>query len=265
MSVGRSVRQSSRRYSVGTRNALHAICGGKCQNPDCCAPHVVRFATENNPTVTAEIAHIVASADDGPRADPSMPLEERDRFGNLLILCDVCHAMVDAPQNLGVYTVELLQNWRMAGLGAYAASLKRHIPRFELADLQAVCGHLVGQLSRPGYTDVHLIDPEQKMGINRIAPEFNALIQLGEMRQKRIQSFIREQEQLQPGYGNRLTGWFIQRYGVYYADHGKEEADVIYVRLYEDVRGSATGPLMEAVAASVLAYFFVECDIFQKE
>jgi hypothetical protein len=47
----------------------------------------------------AEMAHVFAANDTGPRANPDLSLEERGAFENLVMLCANCHTMVDkAPR-----------------------------------------------------------------------------------------------------------------------------------------------------------------------
>ncbi len=47
----------------------------------------------------AERAHIVAHSDEGPRARPDLPSEERAGPSNLVLLCPTCHTEVDkAPK-----------------------------------------------------------------------------------------------------------------------------------------------------------------------
>ncbi|MFT3814969.1 MAG: hypothetical protein QM740_16590 [Acidovorax sp.] len=43
----------------------------------------------------AEMAHVFAASDDGPRARPDLTPEERGAFENLIVLCANCHTAVD--------------------------------------------------------------------------------------------------------------------------------------------------------------------------
>lgn len=56
---------------------------------------------------TAEVAHIVALGDNGPRAVPSVPVERRNAVENLMFLCPSCHSRVDKNSGDG-YSIELL-------------------------------------------------------------------------------------------------------------------------------------------------------------
>jgi hypothetical protein len=64
-----------------------------------------------DPTVISEIAHIVAQKPDGPRGEHPLPLDQRDRYDNLVLLCEEHHDIVD--QNEHVYTVEVLKQMKL--------------------------------------------------------------------------------------------------------------------------------------------------------
>jgi hypothetical protein len=52
-------------------------------------------ATTTATALIGEMTHIVAESDSGPRANPSMPIEERNSYGNLLLLCPTDHSRID--------------------------------------------------------------------------------------------------------------------------------------------------------------------------
>src|SRR5690242_17204117 len=61
----------------------------------------------DDPTLVGENCHIVAESEDGPRANPAIPIEQRNSYANLILLCRNDHKIVDAQ--VGEYTVERLQ------------------------------------------------------------------------------------------------------------------------------------------------------------
>lgn len=92
-----------------TKFRLFAASGGYCQNPEC----LVKLFDElplGGPIHIAEMAHIAAANDDGPRAIPGLTPEERGAFENLILLCANCHTRVDkAPED---YTDSRIQEWK---------------------------------------------------------------------------------------------------------------------------------------------------------
>ena len=63
-----------------------------------------------DPTVVSEIAHIVARKPDGPRGDYDLPIEARDRYTNLILLCERHHKIVDS--NPDAYPVAKLRQMK---------------------------------------------------------------------------------------------------------------------------------------------------------
>lgn len=62
--------------------------------------------------VLAQICHIEASSNRGPRANPDTPAAERDDPDNLLLLCPTHHAKVDGQYE--TYPTALLREWKEA-------------------------------------------------------------------------------------------------------------------------------------------------------
>lgn len=76
-----------------TQLRLFADSGGFCQKPDCLKALFIELGAQN--LHIGEMAHIVAAADDGPRARPRLSKEERGAYANLILLCPTCHTIVD--------------------------------------------------------------------------------------------------------------------------------------------------------------------------
>jgi len=76
-----------------TKLRLFADAAGRCQNPGC-NEHLFIDAGRKNIHI-AEMAHVFAAADDGPRANIELTEAERGRFGNLILLCPNCHTIID--------------------------------------------------------------------------------------------------------------------------------------------------------------------------
>ncbi len=86
-----------------TVKRLFALSRNRCAYPKCETP-IVHPKTN---TITGDICHIKAQHAGGPRYDPKQAEDERHAFENLLLLCKVCHRIVDDRPD--IHTVELLQ------------------------------------------------------------------------------------------------------------------------------------------------------------
>jgi hypothetical protein len=95
-----------------------------------CRRQLVEDASEtDDPTLVGENCHIVADKDDGPRGDPTMSVEDRNRYANLILLCCTDHKIID--DQVANWPVERLKDlkrehetWVKQALGLDPASLR---------------------------------------------------------------------------------------------------------------------------------------------
>ena len=91
-----------------TRLKLWVEAAGRCEFPGCNEP-----IWRNNLTLSdgnfGEVAHIIASSEDGPRGSEESA-DLRIDYSNLMLLCQRCHKEIDdAPDR---YPTELLRRWK---------------------------------------------------------------------------------------------------------------------------------------------------------
>ncbi len=87
-----------------TIRKLFARSSNRCAFPDCHTAIVDR----DTDTIVGEVCHIRAQKEGGPRFDAGQTSEERHSLGNLVLMCGVHHKIIDADENVSVYTVERL-------------------------------------------------------------------------------------------------------------------------------------------------------------
>lgn len=91
---------------------LVAAAGGFCERPGCRTGSLWHELPNGDAVKLAEVAHIVAASDDGPRGREDVGTPDLVSFDNLILLCPTCHTIVDrAPDD---YPVEALQAWKAA-------------------------------------------------------------------------------------------------------------------------------------------------------
>lgn len=91
-----------------TQRKLFAASGGYCQNPACNRELFVDLPEKE--FHVAEMAHVFAAGDAGPRARPRMSRKERGSFENLIMLCSLCHTAIDkAPE---AYPDTMILGWK---------------------------------------------------------------------------------------------------------------------------------------------------------
>ncbi len=94
---------------IKVQRKLWANSGGYCENPGCHC-ELLPFFESGKITSIEEMAHIIGQKQNGPRGDDELPLNERDVFENLVLLCPTCHAMID--KNPELFPKETIIQWK---------------------------------------------------------------------------------------------------------------------------------------------------------
>jgi Arc/MetJ-type ribon-helix-helix transcriptional regulator len=112
--------------NLHTQRRLFAASAGYCQNPACTRELFIEYP--NAHIHVAEMAHVFAASEDGPRSNRSLTKAERGSFENLILLCSLCHTIIDkAPEE---YPDSLILKWKrnhteklraLFGSGKYAS------------------------------------------------------------------------------------------------------------------------------------------------
>ncbi len=87
---------------------LFAKSGNLCAFPSCQTPIIANEGDEDK--LLAEMAHIIAYKDDGPRSDPNLPISERNKASNLILFCPTHHTIVDKFEYQ--YNVQVLREMK---------------------------------------------------------------------------------------------------------------------------------------------------------
>ena len=90
--------------------ALLQKSGNRCAFPYCGEVLLGEGTDVEDPVILSKIAHIVGESLDGPRGRHPLPLAERDKESNLLLLCGKHHDIIDGQPQL--YTVERLRQFK---------------------------------------------------------------------------------------------------------------------------------------------------------
>lgn len=94
-----------------------ARAGWRCSMDGC----GVELITAGDPSIIGEIAHIVGQSQTGPRGQHPMPLADRDRFPNLMLMCPTHHTMIDKDE--AAWPVDVLVDMKTRHESAIAKRL----------------------------------------------------------------------------------------------------------------------------------------------
>jgi hypothetical protein len=144
-----------------TRIRLFADSAGYCQNPGCSRELFVDL--ESGSIHVAEMAHIFAANDDGPRGNAELSEEERGDYENLILLCANCHTMIDkAPDDFPDATIRAWKRERVERLAGLFGAV--HLPSREA--VRALIEPLM-------YENKHILDEYGPQTDVRYDPESN--------------------------------------------------------------------------------------------
>lgn len=97
--------------------------GNCCAFPECTKSLVSPLTPGDGAAPSSEVAHIVANSMEGPRGDFPLPVEERDRYQNLILLCEEHHHLIDAQPR--THTVERLRQIKYDHESMVAEAVRR--------------------------------------------------------------------------------------------------------------------------------------------
>ena len=111
--------------SVKTHKMLWGRSGNKCA---ICKTDLAEDITETDDySILGEEAHIVAREETGPRGKSTLIEQERDKYSNLILLCQKHHKIIDDHES--VYPVEKLLEIKQQHLDWVKANLNIDIPK----------------------------------------------------------------------------------------------------------------------------------------
>jgi hypothetical protein len=96
--------------SLKTHKMLWGRSGNMCAFPDCKQILVADETATDDPFVVGEEAHIVARKKKGPRGNDPLPMEKRDFYDNLILMCSIHHKIIDDQENS--YPVSTLKEYK---------------------------------------------------------------------------------------------------------------------------------------------------------
>lgn len=220
---------------------------------------------QDQDTVVAEIAHILAASPGGARYDASQNDDERAAISNLIVLCDRHHKVVDSQRVK--YTAEMLRNMKAQHEAAVSRGQLYVMNAVGFAELEAVCSSL--RLSPNAVSsgiEALVLPPgvSEKMEANDLGEVSAALIKTGIAKTTSVEAFISFSERGMPGFATRLQQWFKAKYAEGVLDSlSGDDLFSFMCTVALDNAGVNRNELLEAAAIAVVVHLFEICEIFE--
>ena len=257
-----------RSYTDRDLKLLFGRSGMFCAFPKCRALLIEPRTNVDDEVVIGQIAHIVAHADAGPRADAGFPATDRDRYPNLILLCPNHHALVDAQDS--TYTVEQMRNWK-ADLETWVEErLTEGMREIHFAELEVVCSALTSGLLPLASSALTAVPPPEKMAHNELTVLTSRRMTIGLMQAPQVADYLQEMAtRVDAGFPQRLRKGFVTEY-----ERLREEGmrgDALFLAIEIFAFEAAVSPdtsgderfVIRSAALAVLCHLFEVCDVFE--
>jgi hypothetical protein len=251
---------ATRSYRQRDLESLYGLAGGRCSFPECRQQLVHWGDSPDSPVILGQIGHIVAHSDNGPRADPAMPMEERRRYNNLILVCPTHHGLVDKLDS--IYTVAELRSYKATHERWVEECLTSAMDNVAPSELDVVCKAIDGS-NRLRSTSLTAVPPEDKMRHNDLGPAADRYLKIGLMQSEAVADYLEKMaSQLDAQFPARLRASFVEEYerlrvkGL--------NGDSLFLAL-ANFAGGLPAPSFERFAAglAVLSHLFQLCEVFE--
>lgn len=97
-------------FKARTKNVLAKCSGYRCNNPECRRMTIGAHSDPNKFISLGQACHIEAASPGGPRYNPALSAEERQKVTNGIWLCYSCSKLIDCDPDR--FTVDVLNSWK---------------------------------------------------------------------------------------------------------------------------------------------------------
>ncbi|MBL9000185.1 MAG: hypothetical protein JNK25_03500 [Phycisphaerae bacterium] len=252
-----SSKPPARRYSPKTIKLLFGFSAARCSK---CRRDVVAEATAKDPAVVlGKIAHIVGHSDIGPRAEPTFAKGLRNQYPNLLLLCGLCHDLVDAQDS--TFTCGQLRKLKKEHESWVRDKLAQAMPQIGFAELEVLSKGLLNAPSKP-VTTFKVTDPAKKMKRNGLTSEVRHSLTMGLAKAREVEGFVSHMAAIDDSYPERLKAGFVANYENFRKK--RLRGDSLFEALVQFAAGGSSDFKRTATSLAILAYLFEKCEVFER-
>lgn len=216
---------------------------------------------DSNVSNLSEMAHIYGEKPDAARYVEDMTDEYRQSYANLMAMCPRCHKEIDDDELR--YTPEVLQKMKKEHEQEIIQILENSINNVTNEELALTIKFLSKSCNLTSATDDYtVITPFEKINKNSLSLQVANFIKMGLAIFPLIQDYINKQSNIDINFAKNLKECFIEKYLKFKSQN--MNSDVIFAELWDFAKNGKTDNNSVAAALSVVSYFFLECDIFEK-
>ncbi len=257
--AGSATKKFSRNYSKTTLKILFGMSGNECAEPSCSQRVIAASTAESDEAVIAQISHIYALSDDGPRGKKGLAEAERNHHSNLLLLCPTHHTVVDAQHE--TYPAQDLLRWKQTHERKFSDGLAAKVSDVGYSELEVAAKAVMAtDASLNGSPSIPL-PPAQKIHKNELGNRTAHLLKMGAAKSHDVELALRNAAQLDDLFPYRLSAGFRAKYDEFYAD-GKR-GDDLFDALYVWAGGFNSDPVRQGAALCLLSHLFILCEVFE--
>lgn len=237
---------------------LYMLSGGQCAK---CKKQLFTTRADGNVSNLSEMAHIYGEKSNAARYLSTMTDEKRQSYNNLMTMCPTCHTEIDKDEI--TYTVEVLQNMKAEHEAEVTNRLENSINNVTCEELAMIIKYAFSSNTEHlTEEDYNIIAPKDKINKNNLSAKTENLITMGLANFTLIQDYINKQTSIDITFEQNLKKAFVDKYMELKEKNIDNEA--IFAEIWSFAKGNKTDDNSTAAALSVIAYFFLECDIFEK-
>ena len=243
---------------VRDQKVLCTRSGNRCAMPECHKVLVVGKTGDDGESLVAQMAHIKGERATSPRYDVSMTDPERNSYGNLILVCNNCHKVIDDQPS--TYSVERLHEIKSQHEKWVVELTEKEIINVTFAELSVVTKYIIsGQfVSSDSLT---IIPPREKIKKNDLSASIEQLITMGMTQVRQVNNFISKCPDIE--FGERLTHGFVTEYKRLKNEEGLKGED-LFNALLDFASGKNNDFKNRAAGLTVLVYLFEKCEVFEK-
>ena len=206
----------------------------------------------------AQMAHIKGEKPGSARYDETMEENKRNKHDNLILVCNVCHKIIDDQPN--EYTVEKLHTIKSEHEIWASTIIEQEISNITFVELEIITQYLTSD--NPDYVENYqVINPVEKIKKNKLSTTVSRLISMGMTQIKLVEEYVDTNSD--SDFGERLRDGFVKEY-VRLKDDEKLQGDEMFYSLLAFAGGMVSDIRRSSAGLAVLVYLFESCEVLEK-